>query len=46
MITIRYEKPEDRPFANSVIEKAFKRDAEARLADKLRLKSLLITCHC
>jgi putative acetyltransferase len=40
VITIRSEKPEDRPFANSVIEKAFKRDAEARLAEKLRLKSV------
>jgi len=40
VITIRYEKPEDLPFANSVIEKAFKRDAEAKLADKLRLKSV------
>jgi len=39
VITIRYEKPNDRPFANSVIEKAFKRDAEVRLAEKLRLKS-------
>lgn len=39
MITIRHEKPYDRPLTYSIIEKAFKRDAEARLADKLRLKS-------
>jgi len=37
VIIVRYEKPEDRPFTNAVIEKAFKRDAEALLADKLRL---------
>ena len=36
MITIRHEKPADIPLIYSVIEQAFKRDAEARLADKLR----------
>ena len=36
MITIRPEKPEDLPFIHSVIVKTFKREAEARLADKLR----------
>ena len=36
MITIRQEKSEDIPLVYSVIEQAFKRDAEAKLADKLR----------
>lgn len=36
MIVIRHEKPEDIPLIYSVHEQAFKRDAEARLADKLR----------
>lgn len=36
MITIRHEKPEDIEQIYAVIEKAFKRDAEARLANKLR----------
>jgi putative acetyltransferase len=36
MISIRHEKPEDIPFVSSVLEKTFKRDAEARLAGKLR----------
>lgn len=36
MIVIRHEKPEDIPLISSVHEQAFKRDAEARLADKLR----------
>ncbi len=36
MIKIRQEKPEDIPQIYAVIEKAFKRDAEAKLADKLR----------
>jgi len=37
LITIRQEKPEDIPLIHSVLEQAFKRDAEAKLADKLRL---------
>ncbi len=36
MIVIRHEKPEDIPLIYSVHEQAFKRDEEARLADKLR----------
>ena len=36
MLSIRYEKPEDIPLIYSVHEKTFKRDAEARLADRLR----------
>jgi len=36
VITIRHEKAEDRKQVNSVIEYAFKRDAEANLADRLR----------
>jgi putative acetyltransferase len=36
VIVIRHEKPEDIPLISSVHEQAFKRDAEARLADKLR----------
>ena len=36
MIVIRPEKPEDVPLIYSVHEKTFKRDAEAKLADKLR----------
>jgi putative acetyltransferase len=36
VIVIRHEKPEDIPLISSVHEQAFKRDAEVRLADKLR----------
>jgi len=36
VITIRHEKPEDSEAIYSVIEKTFKRDAEAKLAGKLR----------
>ncbi len=36
MISIRHEKPEDIPLVYSIIERTFKRDAEAKLADKLR----------
>jgi putative acetyltransferase len=36
VISIRHEKPEDTPLVYSVIERTFKRDAEAKLADKLR----------
>jgi putative acetyltransferase len=36
VVLIRQEKPEDLPQIHSVIVKTFKRDAEARLADKLR----------
>jgi len=36
VVLIRHEKPEDIPLIHSVIEQTFKRDAEARLADKLR----------
>jgi putative acetyltransferase len=36
MILIRHEIPEDVPLIHSVIVQTFKRDAEARLADKLR----------
>jgi putative acetyltransferase len=36
MISIRQEKPEDIPLIYSVHEQTFKRDAEAKLADKLR----------
>lgn len=36
MILIRHEIPEDIPLIYAVIEQTFKRDAEARLADKLR----------
>jgi putative acetyltransferase len=36
VVNIRHEKPEDIPLIYSVIEQAFKRDAEAKLADKLR----------
>ena len=36
MITIRHETPEDRQAVYSLIERTFKRDAEARLADRLR----------
>lgn len=36
MIKIRPEKPADIPLISKVLEQAFKRDAEARLADKLR----------
>ena len=36
MITIRHEKAEDRKQVYSVIENAFKRDAEAKLANRLR----------
>ena len=36
MITIRREKPEDIAAIASIIERTFKRDAEARLADRLR----------
>jgi putative acetyltransferase len=36
MIRVRYETPEDVPLTLSVIMQTFKRDAEARLADKLR----------
>jgi putative acetyltransferase len=36
VILIRREKPEDIPLINSVIISTFKRDAEARLVDKLR----------
>jgi putative acetyltransferase len=36
VIVIRHEKPEDITLIYSVHEQAFKRDAEARLADKLR----------
>jgi len=36
VLSIRYEKPEDIPLIYSVHEKTFKRDAEARLADRLR----------
>jgi putative acetyltransferase len=36
VIVIRHEKPEDIPLISSLHEQAFKRDAEARLADKLR----------
>jgi len=36
VITIRTEKPEDSAFVYAVIEKTFKRDAEAKLAEKLR----------
>jgi len=37
MIVIRQEKPKDVPLISSVLEQTFKRDAEARLADRLRL---------
>lgn len=40
MIVIRPEKPEDIPLIYSVHEKTFKRDAEAKLADKLRQSSV------
>lgn len=36
MVTIRPENPEDIPRIYSVLEQTFKRDAEAKLADKLR----------
>jgi putative acetyltransferase len=36
MVSIRHEKPEDIPLVYSVLEKTFKRDAEAKLTDKLR----------
>ena len=36
MITIRLEKSDDIPLVYSVLEQAFNRDAEAKLADKLR----------
>ena len=36
MVDIRYEKPEDIPLLYSLHEQTFKRDAEAKLADKLR----------
>jgi putative acetyltransferase len=36
MTLIRHETPEDIPLISSAIEQAFKRDAEARLAEKLR----------
>lgn len=36
MVSIRHEKPEDVPLIYSVIVQTFKREAEARLADKLR----------
>jgi len=36
MITIRHENPQDIPQVYSVIERTFKRAAEAKLADKLR----------
>ena len=36
MVSIRHEKPEDIPFIYSVHEQTFKRDAEAKLTDKLR----------
>jgi len=36
VILIRHEIPEDIPLIYAVIEQTFKRDAEARLADKLR----------
>jgi putative acetyltransferase len=36
VITIRPEKPEDSTFVYAVIERTFKRDAEAKLAEKLR----------
>jgi putative acetyltransferase len=36
MVSIRHEKPEDIPLISSVLEQAFKREAEARLADRLR----------
>ena len=36
MVSVRYEKPEDIPLIYSVHEKTFKRDAEGRLADRLR----------
>jgi putative acetyltransferase len=36
VLLIRHEKPEDTPLIHSVIVQTFKRDAEARLADKLR----------
>jgi len=36
VVNIRHEKSEDIPLIYSVIEQAFKRDAEAKLADKLR----------
>ena len=37
MVTIREEKSKDIPHVQKVIEKAFKRDAEAKLADLLRI---------
>ena len=36
MIKIRYEKPADIPLISKVLEQTFTRDAEARLADRLR----------
>ena len=36
MISIRHEKPEDTLLVYSVLERTFKRDAEAKLAEKLR----------
>jgi len=36
MVLIRLENPDDAPLVHSVIVQTFKRDAEAKLADKLR----------
>ena len=36
VVSIRHEKPEDIPLIYSVHEQTFKRDAEAKLTDKLR----------
>jgi len=36
VVNIRFEKPEDIPLIYSLLEQTFKRDAEAKLADKLR----------
>jgi predicted N-acetyltransferase YhbS len=36
VITVRREKPDDRPLVYTVIEKAFKRDTEAKLVASFR----------